>query len=538
VEPEHLPFNFLLAALSTFPYTTFSPAELQETVMTLDTQRSTSVWMDTQPMPVYSRLMENTETDVCIVGSGIAGLTSAYLLSREGKRVVVLEAREVCSGETSHTTAHLAVPDNRFYAIEAMLGAESSRLVADSFGQATALVESICAQEDIDCGFTRVKGYLYSRTAEGRQDLEKEYEAALRAGAIVQKLDKVPELSFDTGTCLEFAEQGQFHPLRYLAGLCKAIERMGGRIYTYSRALDIENHATGQRVTTANSSVHAQAVVIATNTPFINRVVMHTKQAGYMSYVVAFQIPKGSVPRILLWDTGDPYFYVRLAAPRENTDQHDLLIVGGQDHKVGQDVHPEHCYAEIEQWTRQHYPMAGAVAYRWSGEVMEPSDGVAYLGRNPADDNVYIITGDSGNGMTHCTAGAMLITDLIMGRDNPWQSLYDPARKPTHAIKEFVHEQANTLIQYKEWVTPAEVDSEDQIAPGQGAILRRGLSKMAVYRDENGQLHARSAVCTHLGCIVTFNSAEKSWDCPCHASRFGIDGEALHGPANTPLGEA
>ena len=206
---------------------------------------------------------------------------------------------------------------------------------------------------------------------------------------------------------------------------------------------------------------------------------------------------------------------------------------------MGQDVHPEHCYDEIEQWTRQHYPMAGAIAYRWSGEVMEPSDGVAYLGRNPTDDNnVYIITGDSGNGMTHCTAGAMLITDLIMGRDNPWQDLYDPARKATHAIKEFVQEQANTLTQYKEWATPAEVDSEDQIAPGQGAILRSGLTKKAVYRDENGQLHMRSAICTHLGCIVTFNSAEKSWDCPCHASRFGIDGEVLHGPANTPLGEA
>jgi glycine/D-amino acid oxidase-like deaminating enzyme/nitrite reductase/ring-hydroxylating ferredoxin subunit len=507
--------------------------------MTSDPDRSTSVWMDTQSMPAYPRLTENIETDVCIVGSGIAGLTTAYLLSREGKQVVVLEAREICSGETSHTTAHLAVPDDRFYAIEAMLGAESSRLVADSFGQAIALVEAICAQEGIDCGFTRVNGYLYSRAAEGRQELDKEYEAALRAGVIVQKRDRVPELSFDTGACLEFAEQAQFHPLRYLTGLCKAIERMGGRIFSHSRALEIERHAAGQRVTTANYAVNAQSVVIATNTPFINRVVMHTKQAGYMTYVMAFQIPKGSVPRILLWDTGDPYFYVRLAEPRENADSFDLLIVGGQDHKVGQDVHPEHCYDEIEQWTRQHYPMAGAVVYRWSGEVMEPSDGVAYLGRNPADDdNVYIITGDSGNGMTHCTAGAMLITDLIMGRDNPWQDLYNPARKATHAIKEFVQEQANTLSQYKEWATPAEVDSEEQIAPGQGAILRSGLTKKAVYRDENGQLHARSAVCTHLGCIVTFNSAEKSWDCPCHASRFGIDGEVLHGPANTPLGEA
>jgi Rieske Fe-S protein len=276
-------------------------------------------------------------------------------------------------------------------------------------------------------------------------------------------------------------------------------------------------------------------VIVACNTPFNNRVVMHTKQAAYRTYVIGVEVPRGSVPRILLWDTGDPYYYVRLeTAPAPAAG--DLLIVGGADHKVGQDSHPEHRYDDIERWVRERFPMAGPVRYRWSGEVMEPADGPAYLGRNPLDDdNVYIITGDSGNGMTHTTIGAMLITDLIMGRENKWASLYDPARKVIHGLSDFVSEQANTLAQYGDWVGKAEVESVTQIAPGSGAILNQGVHKLAVYRDATGALHALSATCTHLGCVVHFNSAERSWDCPCHGSRFAIDGSVLHGPAATPL---
>jgi nitrite reductase/ring-hydroxylating ferredoxin subunit len=226
---------------------------------------------------------------------------------------------------------------------------------------------------------------------------------------------------------------------------------------------------------------------------------------------------------------------VRLETPDPDAG-HELLIVGGADHKVGQDKYPELRYDEIERWVRERFPMAQSVEYRWSGEVMEPSDGPAYLGRNPMDDkNVYIITGDSGNGMTHCTIGAKLVTDLIIGRDNPWTSIYDPARKVTHGMSDFASEQANTLSQYGEWVTGGDVKSAQEIAAGQGAILRHGIHKFAVYRDEHGELHAVSAKCTHLDCVVHWNSAERSWDCPCHGSRFDVSGEVLHGPAPTPL---
>lgn len=497
---------------------------------------STSYWMATEETRQFPSLDQSQEADVCVIGGGIAGLTTAYLLSKEGKKVVLVEAWDIGSGETGRTTAHIAVPDDRFFEIEEMFGAEKARIVADSFGKATDLIEEIVKEEKIQCAFERLNGYLFSPTSEGVSDLDKEYEAAKKADVSISRLDRVPGLAFNTGPCLEFQSQAQFHVLKYLNGLCDAIVGKGGSIYCRTRAQDISGNDELQVVTTSSGQISAGAVVVATNTPINDRVVMHTKQTGYMTYVVGFRIPKNSFPRILLWDTGDPYYYVRLATAKDEPADHDILIVGGQDSKVGQDEHPEHRYYEIERWARLRFMMAHEVEFTWCGEVMEPSDGVAYLGRNPADDkNVYIITGDSGNGMTHCTIGAMLITDLIMGRSNPWKELYDPSRKAVHGITEFIREQANTLARYTEWMTAGDVESTDRIFPGKGAIIRSGRRKQAVYRSEDGNLHAFSATCTHLGCVVAWNSAEKSWDCPCHGSRFNIEGQVLHGPANTSL---
>ena len=496
---------------------------------------SASLWMATASVPAFPSLGADIEADACVVGAGIAGLTTAYLLSRQGQFVVVIDALGVGAGETGRTTAHFFPPDEWFVDVEHRLGGQSAKLVADSFSQAIAMVESIIQKENIDCEFERLDGYLYALPENGLQDLDKEFEAAHRAGVDVEMLDRVPGLSFDTGPCVHYRNQAQFHPLKYLNGLANAIVRDGGKIYCGTRALGVDGDDDFQTVATTNGKIRARSVVIATNTPFNDRVVMHTKQAGYRTYVIGVRVPKGSVPRILLWDTGDPYYYIRLETPDPAAD-HEILVVGGADHKVGQDSHPQHRYDEIERWVRERFPMAQAVEYRWSGEVMEPSDGTAYLGRNPMDDrNVYIITGDSGNGMTHTTIGAMLVTDMITGRDNPWKSIYDPARKIKHGISDFVSEQANTLSQYGEWVTGGEVESAQEIAAGEGAIVRDGVRKLAVFRDEQGELHAVSAKCTHLGCVVHWNSAERSWDCPCHGSRFAVDGEVLHGPAASAL---
>ncbi len=499
---------------------------------------STSIWMASADMPRFAPLATSVHADVCVIGGGIAGLTTAYLLALEGRRVVLVEAAELGAGDTGRTTAHFFPPDNRYHHIEKAFGADGAKVVAESFAQATEKVAAIIDSERIDCRFERLDGYLFSLTTPGLAGLHEEFAAALRAGVAVDEVVRAPDLSFDTGQCVRFAKLAQFHPLRYLAGLAHAIVRRGGQIYTQTRALDIEAQRHLQVVRTEAGEVRADAVVVATNTPFNDRVVMHTKQSAYRTYVLGLRVPHGSVPRILLWDNGDPYYYVRVATPDPQAD-HDYLIVGGCDHKVGQEEHPQDRYRIIEDWVRERFPMAGAVDYRWSGEVMEPADGVAYLGRNPlGDGNVYLITGDSGNGMTHCTAGAMLVTDLIMGRDNPWTWLYEPARKPTHGFGEFVREQANTLAQYGDWLKGGEVESADDIPRGEGAIVRDGARRLAVSREADGELRVHSAACTHLGCVVSWNAAERSWDCPCHGSRFDTDGTPLHGPAAKPLEKA
>lgn len=497
---------------------------------------SRSIWFATEPAPDFPAFAGNAQTDVCVVGAGIGGLTTAYLLACAGKQVIVIDAIGIGAGETGRTTAHFFPPDEWYASIEDKFGSEVSAQIATSYKEAIDLVESIILREAIDCEFGRVAGYLYSVVENNREEIEHEYQAAQRAGVKSKKLNCVPGLSFDTGSCIEFEGLAQFHPMRYLAGLANAIVKRGGKIYSNTLATEIDTDESVRVIKTYHGEISAEAVVVATNTPFNkSATTIHIKQAAYLTYVIGMRVPKDSVPCILLWDTADPYYYVRLAQD-DNQPDYDILIVGGADHKVGKDKHPEHRYDEIEKWTREHFPMSLSVDYRWSGEIMEPADGIAYLGHNPmGDKNIYLITGDSGNGMTHCTIGAMIIADLICGKENRWEALYSPKRKAWHGLSKLTTEQADTLAKYGEWLSPGEVKSAEDIKRGEGAILREGIHKLAIYRDDEGNLHSLSAKCAHLGCIVHFNSAERSWDCPCHGSRFGTDGEVLHGPATSPL---
>ncbi len=503
-----------------------------------ETTSTTSVWLATASVPHFPPLKGDDRADVCVIGAGIAGLTTAYMLLRAGKTVAVIDAAGVGAGETGRTTAHFSPPDERYFEIEHSFGTENAKLVADAYRKATDCVESIIRTEQIACEFERLDGFLFSPERQWDDTLEHEYRVTTRLGINVRRHERVPGLAFDTGPCLRFANQAQFHPLKYLDGLARAIERMGGRIYDGTRALELHGDSKLQAVHTGAGTIRAAAVVVATNKPFNDRVVMHAKQTGYQTYVVAVRVPKDALPRMLLWDTGEPYYYARLAAAPAGAN-YELLIVGGQDHRSDQEGQAGERYARIEAWVRERFPLAGEVEYRWSGEVMEPADGVAFLGRNPLDhDNVYIITGDSGNGMTHCTVGAILISDLILGRKSDWTALYDPARKAFHGIGEFITEQATTLAQYTEWLRGGDVESVDEIGAGEGAVLRDGGKLLAVYRSDDGALQAVSAACTHLGCAVHWNSGDKSWDCPCHGSRFAADGAVLHGPARRPLAAA
>jgi glycine/D-amino acid oxidase-like deaminating enzyme/nitrite reductase/ring-hydroxylating ferredoxin subunit len=505
--------------------------------MTAGSLTSRSFWRATGEVPVYAPLSANVTAEVCIVGAGLAGLTAAYQLAKNGMSVAVIEALEIGGGESGRTTAHIAVPDDRYWYIEETHGRGAARLVAESFTAAIDCIEATAREENIDCDFERVDGYLYSCAEHPRAALDKEFEAARRAGVAVNHEATLPAGVFDgaidAGPCLRFRQQGQFHPVRYLAGLAGAVERRRGAIYTDSRALSVDERDGGVVVTTANGRIVADAVVVATNTPFNDRVTLHTKQVAYQTYVVAAHVPRGAVPRVLVWDDADPYHYVRTAPAGDG--ERDVLIVGGADHKTGHERDPAAHYASVESWMRTHFPQVGELAWRWSGEVLEPLDGVAYLGRNPGSRNVYVITGDSGNGISHATIGGLLVSDLIMGRQNPWLSVYDPARKPLKEALQFIRAQSDVAAHYADWMSGGDEENAAGIARGEGALVRSGLKKVAVYRDEEGGLHMHSAKCTHLGCVVQWNSTEKTWDCPCHGSRFSAYGNVLHGPAVNAL---
>jgi nitrite reductase/ring-hydroxylating ferredoxin subunit len=284
--------------------------------------------------------------------------------------------------------------------------------------------------------------------------------------------------------------------------------------------------------------ISAAAIAVCTNTPVNDRFAIHTKQMPYRTYVIAIRVPNGSVTRALYWDTPDPYHYVRLMHGSDPDSGSDLLIVGGEDHKTGQEDDADARFANLEKWARERWPQAGAVEYRWSGQVMEPDDGMAFIGKNPLDEkNIYIATGDSGNGMTHGTIAGILLSDLILGQPNPWQKLYDPRRIRLKATGEWLKENVNTFAQYSDYATAGDVSSADQIEPGQGAIIRDGLTKVACYREPSGELRKFSAVCPHLGAILRWNSKEKTWDCPAHGSRFDCNGCVINGPANSNLVE-
>ena len=494
--------------------------------------RTQSLWSAEAGLPSFPALEADAQADVCVVGAGIAGLSVAYLLTRAGKSVIVIDDGEIGGGMTGATSAHLTCMLDRSYReIERIRGREQAILVAASHQAAINRVEAAVSDEGIDCDFERVTAFLF-RAPDDRDSLDAELQAMRRAGlGEALMTGRAPLQGFDTGPCITLAAQAQFHPLRYVAGLARAIRRLGGEIYLRTHADSVEG-GDAARVQAGSRSIVADAVVVATNAPINDRVAIHTKQAPYMTYVVAAEIEPGSVPRGLYYDTEDPYHYVRVH-PRHGRE---FLIVGGEDHKTGQADDTSERHARLEAWGRERFPAMGRVTAAWGGQCMQSMDGLGFIGRNPLDnDNVYVATGDSGTGLTHGTIAGILLTDLILGRPSTWQGTYDPARKPVLAAGSFLKETANMAAQFGDWLKPGEVADADDIAVGSGALLRDGRRMIAAYRDPAGKLHQMSAVCNHLGCIVHWNAAESTWDCPCHGSRFSRLGKVFNGPANRDL---
>ena len=501
--------------------------------------------------------------DVAIIGGGIAGLTTAYLLSKSGKKVAVIEDGYIGSGETGRTTAHIThALDDRYYNLEQKHGLDGARSAANSHTAAINLIESTVKEENIDCDFERLDGFLFLDPTDTKESLDKELEATHKAGINTTEIvEKAPLQSFNTGPCIRFPNQAQFQPLKYLRGLYHAIIRNEGQIFTETHAQEINSDSIK---TIDNYTLKARNIVIATNAPIIDKTSkIYDKQDAFRTYVIGARIKKGAIPTALYWDTGNqnsenlvaPYHYVRIQKrdnDEDNDDKnYDLLIIGGEDHQTGNfssDDDIEKRYSRLESWAKDRFPIE-AIEYRWSGQVMEPQDSIAFIGHNPGDNrnNIYIATGDSGNGITHGTIAGILLTDLILGKSNPWTALYDPSRKP-RKVPGAKSEVGETQSQEAEKPTDQDKQkndkrssskSEEKITSLENLKERQGIvleeEKIAAYKDPTGQLHTYSAVCTHLGCTVTWNNSEKSFDCPCHGSRFSSSGTVINGPANTAL---
>lgn len=502
--------------------------------------------------------------DVAIIGGGIAGLTTAYLLSKSGKKVAVIEDGYIGSGETGRTTAHIThALDDRYYNLEQKHGLDGARSAANSHTAAINLIESIVKEENIDCDFERLDGFLFLDPTDTKESLDKELEATHKAGINTTEIvEKAPLQSFNTGPCIRFPNQAQFQPLKYLRGLYHAIIGNEGQIFTETHVQEINSDSIK---TIDDYTLKARNIVVATNAPIIDKTSkIYDKQDAFRTYVIGARIKKGAIPTALYWDTGNqnsenlvaPYHYVRIQK-RDNDDDNDdknddLLIIGGEDHQTGNfssDDDIEKRYSRLESWAKDRFPIE-AIEYRWSGQVMEPQDSIAFIGHNPGDNrnNIYIATGDSGNGITHGTIAGILLTDLILGKSNPWTALYDPSRKPGKVPGTKSEEGGEA--QSQEAGKPTDQDEQEidkkssskseekmvslkNLKERQGIVL--GEEKIATYKDHKGQLHTYSAVCTHLGCTITWNSSEKSFDCPCHGSRFSSSGTVINGPANTAL---
>jgi glycine/D-amino acid oxidase-like deaminating enzyme/nitrite reductase/ring-hydroxylating ferredoxin subunit len=495
-------------------------------------------WLVETVIPETWPLAESLEVDVCVVGAGVAGLSVAYELTLRGKVVAVIDRVDVASGETGRSTAQLGTAlDTRYFDLERLHGAEGARIAAESHGAAISRIESIVTTEGIECGFQRLDGYLFAAPGQPSEVLDRELAAATRAGLQdLEMLAAAPLESFATGRCLRFPNQGQLDPARYCAGLAKAILARGGRIYTGTQATSVTGGAPARVETAEGHVVTAAAVVVATNTPMNNLVALHTKQTAWRTYVIAAPVPKESVALGLFWDTDDPYHYIRLDQRRRD---HDILLVGGEDHKTGQDHREADRWVELERWMRARFPMADRIASCWSGQVMQSIDGLGFIGKNPMDsDNVLVVTGDTGTGMTHGAIAGLLLADTLTGEKNRWAKIYEPSRVTLRAAPELIKQNLGAVQQYANWLEAGDVAEEDEIPPGHGAVVRQGVRLLAVYRDEHGHSHRCSAVCPHLGGIVQWNGAERSWDCPCHGSRFDALGRLMHGPANVDLSPA
>ncbi|MGD9644892.1 MAG: FAD-dependent oxidoreductase [Pirellulales bacterium] len=495
---------------------------------------TTPVWEEVQ-LPRYEPLSRPDHFDVVIIGGGVTGLSAAYFLKQAGKRVCLLERGRLTKGDSGHTTAHLTcVTDMRLRGLVRAFGPEQAALTWYAGIAALDLIEQAVVDNEISCNFRRVPGFMHA-SLEGHRDETDELRAeAGLARALGFDADFVQRVALVDKPGFRIADQGKFHPTAYLAGLVRFVAGDGSVIHEQSDVTAIEDDPL---VVVANDvRVSCEYVVIGTHVPLMGKAplvrasLLQSKLAPYSSYVVSGEAPLASVPDLCLWDTSDPYYYLRV----DHRNSHARVIFGGKDHKTGQVTDTEACFEKLEQMLRELLPSV-EIDSHWSGQVIATNDGLPLIGETAPRQ--FVATGFNGNGYTFATIAGLMARDALLGHANPWQELFSVDRRKVRGgawnyIKEnldFPYYLLADRLHRPERKQPADLER------GEGAILKIEGQRVACSRTDDGQLHEVSPVCTHLGCLVRWNSAEQTWDCPCHGSRFQPTGEVIAGPAESPL---
>jgi len=495
---------------------------------TRTTTEAESLWLTTAPETSYSPLGGDLAVDVVVLGGGIAGLTAALLLKREGARVAVIEARRVGSGVTGATTAKVSALQSTIYStILSRKGEDQARVYATASLAAVGLVEQLAREERIDCDLERRAAFTFALTDDERSSVEEEHEAAVQAGLPVELVEG-PDLPFATFGAVRLADQLQFQPVRYVQGLAEAVHGDGSHVFETTRATGIDEGPPSV-VETTGGIVSADHVVVTTHYPIFDRGLYFARLTPQRSYCIAARLAQpAELPLGMSINAGDTTRSVR--------SHRDLLIVGGEGHAAGDTDAKVERFERLEQFAREHWEVA-EVTHRWSAQDPVPYDRLPVIGPyHPLSSRVWVSTGFMKWGLTSATFGAVILADLITGRENAWASTFSPSRvspRSAHEIAQLGLKFSTDLV--RDRVKPPGAWSRTSVPAGEARVVQDGLGKTGVYRDEQGTLHAVSLRCTHLGCLLRFNSAEISWDCPCHGSRFDVDGNVLEGPAVSPL---
>lgn len=489
-----------------------------------------SIWADKGEQTSFATLRQDITADVAIVGGGITGLTAAYILSKAGKKVVVLEARKIGEGATGSSTGNLycTIGSPGLHVLKSKFNEQKLKEVVESRAAAVDFIEARVNEFNIDCDFKRVPWALFTENSDGKSFVEKERKAAQEAGLTVTENFRIP-LKIETGFTVE--NQAQFNPLQYVKGLAKNIQSENCAIYELSKVTDVTEEDTCT-VETAGGKITAQQVIMATHSPK-GIYAVHLSMGPYREYAVGVKL-NGEYPEPGIWWNmlSEEHHSMRVY----DTTKGKILMVLGEMHKVGQKENNHECFTNLEHYLRERFDVA-SVEFTWSAQQFKAADGIPYIGLSTGNAKTYIATGFSADGLTYGTLASIIISDEILGKENKWSKTYDASRiTPIASAKEFIKENVNVAYELiKDRLTKSEADEFADVATGQGKVMEIDGKKHGVYRDETGKLHVVSAICTHMGCVNHWNEVEQSWDCPCHGSRFSIDGEVLEGPAYASL---